>query len=77
MNIYIFMSTLPAGYFMKSVMSDLRFFDLLFQNWMENPKNGSENKKWAVFYRDLQKFDQILASSVKFWDNLNACKLLN
>ena len=31
-------SHLLAGYVMKSGMSDLRFFDLLYLNWMENPK---------------------------------------
>ena len=42
---------------MKKGMSDLRFFDLLYLNWMENPKEWLEKeKKWAVLAKNSKKW---------------------
>ena len=56
---------LPAGYFMKSGLSDLRFFDLLYLNWMENPKIFVKKKKNGRFLPKIAKNGQILAFLTK------------
>ena len=56
---------LLAGYFMKSGMSDLNFFDLPNLNWMENPKKMVRKRKHGRFFQKKAKNDRILAFLTK------------
>ena len=57
---------LPAGYFMKSGMKDLRFFDLLHLHWMEGPKKlVGKRKITGRFWQEIEIIDQILAFLTK------------
>ena len=42
-------------YYMKSGMSDLRFFDLLYQNGMESPKKLIRKRKNGRFWPKIAK----------------------